>query len=288
MRGREKLRCSLVNRSDFYYSLREFEFEHGLIQSDYTECQNCHYIVKRHAFVTSGYKCSRCGHVEISENYPFPPYRTGIRSIYHYLVEAYYRLLQSRHDEQKEASEYLKERYPSLNQGNIGQIIHDSLNAHDFIVIKDIQTFCEVDEKNSVFDSMVIANILNRYKIESTYIVIQTLTLFEMWLSLLVRRILLNNSNDINTLEEIIDSIRYMDKYFILIRKNSHIKKTDIIDPIFKGIKINLKDLQKIRNDIVHRGMLVTKIEIVQKAVKVASRFLPTFVDIFNKHLVKP
>jgi len=106
-----------------------------------------------------------------------------------------------------------------------------------------------------------------------------------MWLSLLIRIILENERVNLKVIKNILNGLRSQDRYLNFIKECSPVTKKEILDPIF--LNISHSDFEKIRNDIIHRGFLVSKIEIVKEAVLCASRFLPTFANIINKHFIK-
>ncbi|MFA4906943.1 MAG: hypothetical protein WC602_01600 [archaeon] len=264
------------------FSFSEFLSDYALEQPDYTACQKCGYIMDSISYYSSRHRCLNCGDID-STYYPFPPDSSHITSVYDYLTRAYFHLIKAKESEQDEASEYLKKKYPNLQSGDIYHIVQGIIQKNVFFVMTEIQTVCKCDEKNSVIDAMIIDTILNRPKIESTYIVIQTMTLFEMWLSLLIHQILRLAIMPETEIEKTFDSIRNFDTYFKVIKKNSGIKKSEITCPLFNGMSFHLKKIRKERNNAVHHGILISNLAKVQEVMTIASRFLPVFVDIFNK-----
>lgn len=269
--------------NDDNLSFERFKFENSLEQNHYLECPKCGFIHVGLDLMESAIFCSNCG--DDSTPILFPPeYRLSL--IYGNIIRSYYRHFIKNSDKEHQVNQYLSKKYQNITEEKIHIIIeHVKQAGNHFVIAKEIEEFCKSDMKEALYEAAVVINIMSKSGIESTFIIIQTMTLFEMWLSLLIRRILVNKGTDEQIINYILNGLRSIDRYLSFIKECGSIPKEEILNPIFS--EISHSELEKIRNDIVHRGILETRIEIVQKAVKAASRFLSTIVDVFNRYLVK-
>lgn len=263
----------------------EFKFIKKLEQSHYLECPNCHYIHKGLTMMDPSSIC-KCGVKDVPILFP-PGYR--LTSVYDNIVLSYYKVHIQNMEKENKVNRYLIQKFPNMTGEEIGQVIeHITHTGNHFIIAKDLDLYCNGDMKEALIESAAVMNIMSNPGIESSFIIIQTMTLFEMWLSLLIRRVLESKGTDANVITYLLDGMRAPDRYLGFIKDCSSIEKKEILEPIFTKNSISYVNIEKTRNDNVHRGIFVYDLDTVRKAVTVASCFLPTFVDIFNKHLVQP
>ena len=125
-------------------------------------------------------------------------------------------------------------------------------------------------------------------KIQMSHIIVHSMTLLEMYLSDLIKSILIKSKTNRTVIKHIVDSNRNWYSYFKAIRKLSPIHWRNHITPkLFKELSINFEGLRKIRNDLVHRNCFVDNYQVVKDSVTMISRLLPVIAGLHNEFLLR-